>query len=107
LVTAHVDEPGHVLDEDRAGPLAPSTGRAGPDRLRLQRRADDRRQLGLGPRDAGGVRDLCLMGPDTVLQILVHALVGERLPGDVRGAVGLAAAALGAAVEIEAVLPGE
>ena len=37
----------------------------------------------------------------------VHFLVGERLAGVVGGAVGLAAAALGAGVGVEDLLPGE
>ena len=56
---------------------------------------------------AARVRHLRLVVPDPVLEVLVHPLVGERLAGDVRGAVGLAAAALGAASRVEALLPGQ
>ena len=105
---------GHVLDEHRAGGLAPAAGGAGPDGgLRRARspppRAASRRRR-RGPRRRGrgrrptSVRRLVL---DVVAQRPVHLLVAERLAGDVGRAVGLAAAALGAAVDVEGLLPGE
>ncbi|MGC4117729.1 MAG: hypothetical protein QM765_24865 [Myxococcales bacterium] len=52
-------------------------------------------------------QDLLGLGVQVLLDGLVERLMGERLAGDVGGAVRLAAPALGAAVDVEGLLPGE
>ena len=94
----HLHDHRRVLDADRADLHAGAAGAAGPERLRLDHVADQRRAV--RPRPEGALRGMGAQVEDQIARAERCAAGGGR--------AGLvAASALGAGVEVEQVLPRE
>ena len=111
-VAAGVDDLGHLLDVDRAGLHAGGAGRAGEQRLGRYGGLliDDRQQCGVAVSTAVAVavrQDAVAALVHQGLQVEDDVARRQALADGVRRADIGTAAALGAGVEVEEVLPGE
>ena len=101
-VPAQVDDVVDVLDRDRALVDAGAARHAVPHDVVRDGVRDERRGV-----EAGVAEHLRALGEDVVAEIHDQELRRQLLPGRVRGADVLAAAALGAGHRVEDPLPGE
>ena len=101
---AHVHDLRHVLDEDRAGVHAPAAGGAGPEHVVVDDVADQGLLRRLRARLPEQRRRLL---EEPLPQVQDQPLRVELLAAHVGRAAGGAAAALGAVVGVEEILPGQ
>ena len=100
---AHVHDLRHVLDEDRAGVHAPAAGGAGPQHIVVDDVADQGLLRGLRSRQAQQHRRFL---EEPLPQVQDQPLRVELLAAHVGRAARGTAAALGAVVGVEEILPG-